>query len=289
MAKSVEFTWNPDDFTALIRSCLVDDGVQLAMQYLPDKNYRILEAGCGIGRVVKYLHDQGYQSVQGIELNEAAVRWVKGKFPELNITTGDLLNMPYESEYFDVLMSFGVVEHFQDGLDAPLKSLLRVLKVGGIAIVTVPSVNTLRKISYAWNRLKERMDPRRNTLIRRAFGKRPISQSPQKRPPDLYRVFPEHGPFFEYRLTRKEFESCCQKAGFKILRSVPISHLDGFYHQFGPRLIRFENWAFTPTRTAKALNAIFKLIPFFHNHMHACVLTKTSYSKPNPIPLRMQP
>lgn len=271
---SIEFSWKPHEFEALVRSCLLDDGVQLSMSYLSDRNMRVLEAGCGLGRVVKYLHDLDYRFVEGIELNQAAVAWVNRHYPELQIIQGDLLRMPYEDGRFDVVLSYGVVEHFREGLDASLRSLWRVLKVGGFAVVTVPSLNMLRRIEIFWNNLRQQVDPRRNEMIRRICKKAPIPSNPEEQGP--YHVYLDGGRFFEYRLRPSEFEQCCRKAGFKILRSIPISHIDGLYHSFGRKLIRFENWTFYPTRTARILNAAFKKIPFFHNHMHACVLVKPS-------------
>ncbi len=270
--KSIEFSWKPHEFDALLRSCLLDDGVQLSMLYLSDRDMRVLEAGCGLGRVVKYLYDLNYHYVEGIELSQAAVDWVNRHYPELQIIQGDLLRMPYEDGRFDVVLSYGVVEHFREGLDAPLRSLWRVLKEGGLAVVTVPSCNTLRRMGIFWRKLCRQVDPRCNAVIRWICKRAPLLPNPEEQGP--YHVYLNGGRFFEYRLRPNEFEQCCRKAGFKILRSVPISHIDGLYHSFGRKLIRFENWTFYLTRTARILNAAFKRIPFFHNHMHACVLVK---------------
>ena len=95
MSKSVEFRWDSKDFNNLLESCIHDDAVKLSLRYLNDKNLKILEAGCGSGRVVKYVYDKGFQNICGIELNKDAVTNINAIFPELNIIQGDLLNMPY--------------------------------------------------------------------------------------------------------------------------------------------------------------------------------------------------
>lgn len=274
MADSVRFSWNPDEFDALVQLCQRDDAVQVTLRHLPRRDCSILEAGCGTGRVVKYLYDLGYHNVQGIELNEDIVRWVDNKYPELGIRAGDILHMPFGPESFDVVLSYGVVEHFPQGLAALLRSLRRVLKTGGIAVVTVPSLNMFRRVPCALDRFLGLVNPKKNALARRLFGKRPLPARKTTECP--YYVHLESGRFFEYRLRPREFESCCRDAGFEILRSVPISHIDGLYHQFGPPLVRFDNWALTVSRAAAVLNTLFKLIPSLHNHMHACILTKKS-------------
>lgn len=83
------------------------------------------------GRVVKYLHDLGYINAHGIELGISAVAHINKRFPELKIIQGDILRMPYPHEEFDLILSFGVVEHFMEGLELPLSRLNEVLKPGG--------------------------------------------------------------------------------------------------------------------------------------------------------------
>lgn len=94
-AQSVEFSWEPAEFDARVRSCRLDDGVPLALSCLPDRNARILEAGCGSGRIVKRLHDLGCWRVEGIERNEAVVCWGNGKLPELRIASEGCHNRMY--------------------------------------------------------------------------------------------------------------------------------------------------------------------------------------------------
>lgn len=43
--KSVIFTWKNEDFEQLLKTCDVDDEVQVTLQYLPSKKAKILEAG----------------------------------------------------------------------------------------------------------------------------------------------------------------------------------------------------------------------------------------------------
>ena len=170
MSGSIKFSWDPKDFDYLVESCRFDDAVKLSLKYLNDKSLKILEAGCGSGRVVNYLYDLGFQNIYGIELNHDAVTHINRIFPELNIIQGDLLYMPYDDK-FDVVLSYGVVEHFPDGLELPLLSIYDILKPGGVAIVTVPSFNTLRKFGDFLGRLLTFTNPKRNNYIRMIFNR----------------------------------------------------------------------------------------------------------------------
>src|SRR5579862_258982 len=79
--KSIVFTWKQEEFDHLLDSCKRDEGVQLTLKHLGDKNQKILEAGCGLGRVVKYLSDLGYKQVHGIEINDDAVKYLNAFYP----------------------------------------------------------------------------------------------------------------------------------------------------------------------------------------------------------------
>jgi len=273
MTEMIEFSWNPQDFQDLLKANEMDDAVQISLKYMRDKSARILEAGAGTGRVVKYFHDLGYSDVHGIEINQTAVEHINRNYPELKIVQGDILKMPYPDAYFDVVVSYGVVEHFPKlGVVPPLRALFRVLRRGGIAVVTVPSFNHLRRIGCCIDRILEFVMPRRNNCLRMLLCKEPLPKRNSKG--FLYHVHPQFGEFFEYRLTPREFVRACRDGGFEVIASYPIAHIDGMYHLFGPSLVKFERWQFYPSLLGSFLNRVFKVVPFLHNHMHLCVLRK---------------
>ena len=271
-SRTIVFEWNPDDFGVLLAACDRDDGVQLSLQHLPKKG-KILEAGSGTGRVVRYFHDKGYD-IEGVELNEQIVAQIKVTQPDLRIFVGDVAKLPCPDGYYAGLVSYGTIEHFIAGVEAPLNEHYRVLAPGGMAIITVPSYNGLRRLKYFCDVCFRPLDPRQNNLLRRLTGRSPIRRNVQGHDGFRFHVYPQFGAFFEYRLRPREFEAAVRVAGFKILHSIPITHLDGLYHDIGPPLIAFRDWKFYPTRLATWLDRLFRSISFFHNHMHAIVATK---------------
>ncbi len=276
----VIFTWKKEDFGYLLKSCDKDEATPYILRHLP-KSGKIVDAGCGLGRFVKYLSDKGYD-IEGIEYSEETVRNIKGIAPELNIIQGDVLDMPYRTESIDGIVSLGVIEHFISGCDEPLKEMYRVLKYGGIAIITVPSFNLVRKIKkYLY--ITEighfthpiRMAKQSNTL-RRILGRNTPAKklSYNRNQLDLYNIWPTFGDFFEYRPTKNEFEDVLLRAGFIIVESVPIAHMDGIYHEFGRLFVSFKNCEFYPSIVGAGLNKLLAKVPFCHNHMNLCVVRK---------------
>ncbi|MEM1995639.1 MAG: class I SAM-dependent methyltransferase [Thermoplasmatales archaeon] len=268
---SVVFEWKEEDFDALLESCTRAPELPYIIKYMP-KDGKIIEAGCGLGRFVIYLSERGF-NIEGIEINPVTVSIVRKKRPDVKILQGDIAHLPYPDNSISGIISLGVIEHFIEGPDLPLKEMWRVLKSGHYAIISVPSLNYLRQLKhkFGYYALKERI--KRVAFIRRIFGKKPLKTKFIRR---LYKFTPYFlsGEFFEYRFTRKEFEQELVRAGFEIIESVPIAQMDGLYHEFGRIFVSFQNWEFHPNFLGKFLNNLLSQIPFFHNHMHLCVVKK---------------
>lgn len=269
---STIFSWRPEEFDYLLKSCDQDPLTEYIVAHT-SKNGRILEAGCGSGRYVKYLHDKGYK-ITGIEYNQETVANVNKLWPELSVHQGDVLSLDYPDNYFSCIISIGVVEHFLDGPDEPLRAMYRVLAPGGKAFITVPCFNYLRKLKVPLRWVTSNL--RRNTYMRKLCGKKQLTDNAwHKRGIKFkYRTYPEYGEFYEYRMTPEEFRNALVRCGFTIREDVPLYQTDGLYHEFGRLFARHRQWEFKVYMHGKILNWALSRIPFFHNHMHLCVVSK---------------
>jgi len=111
------------------------------------RDHKILECGCGLGRVLKHYYYQGY-NIEGIELNSNAVKMLLNEDPMIPVKMGNVLSIPYADGEFDVVMAFGVVsclEQIQDR-DRALNELRRVTKKGGLLCCSVNCDNVARSI-----------------------------------------------------------------------------------------------------------------------------------------------
>jgi len=159
-------------------------------RYLP-KEGRILDAGCGLGRYVKALRVRGYD-VEGIEQGTETVKTVRSLYSDLPIRVGDVSHLDVPDNYYSGYISLGVVEHCQEGPEAFLQESYRVLKPGGVALISVPYFHPLRQ-------LKARLG--------------------------FYRDTPDNLEFHQYAFTTKEFNTILQKTGFTIIDKMVY---DGF-------------------------------------------------------------
>ena len=162
------------------------------------KDTKILEAGCGMGQWVIYLSDCGFD-ITGLDFSEPVIEKLKFLYPEKKFLVGDITNFEFTDKCFDVILSWGVVEHFIDGPLVPLKEANRILKEDGILFITVPCNNILQSL------LKLRVGI---VKVARKFSGKATKTT----------------PFYQYTFRETEFLNYLKNAGFVILKVIPISH-----------------------------------------------------------------
>lgn len=121
-------------------------------------NHRVLDVGCGIGRIAGpltgYLNEQG--SYDGFDIVETGIQWCKkniqSRFPNFKFIytplKNDLYNLdattqaasfrfPYENEQFDLVVLTSVFTHMMpEDMEHYLAEISRVLKPGGKCLAT---------------------------------------------------------------------------------------------------------------------------------------------------------
>ena len=116
---------------------------RVLLRWLP-KDGIILDAGCGMGRMVRRLQLHGLNCI-GLDYAVPSLIHSNAVCPALPFVGGDLLQLPFADECFTGIFSIGVFEHFEDGPNAALQEMNRVLKPGGVLCLTVPYENQLRR------------------------------------------------------------------------------------------------------------------------------------------------
>ena len=104
-----------------------------------DKNYRILNIGAGTGYTSEILSKYG--EVKSIEFNEKCREIVMEK-TNLSIEYGDIRELNFDTESFDIVTAFDVIEHIDDDRKA-FEEVFRVTKKNGLIITSVPAFNFL--------------------------------------------------------------------------------------------------------------------------------------------------
>lgn len=97
----------------------------------------ILDLGCGTGLNVELLTNQGYRTV-GIEFNSEGLKAISRSLPGTGLVQANATRLPLRSNVFDVAMLLDILEHVDD--KSTVRELQRVLRPGGIAVITVPAI-----------------------------------------------------------------------------------------------------------------------------------------------------
>jgi SAM-dependent methyltransferase len=152
----------------------------------------ILDAGCGFGEWVSFLTERGYRA-EGLDYSETLVSRLRQTYTALRWEVGDIRRMPYPGDSFDAVISWGVIEHDEAGPGAALSEFYRIVKPGGVIIVTVP-----------------------------------VDSEPQRRAADY--LFHRNGDaqvFFQYFMTEAELAAHVTGAGFEVVEQaiLPQAHL----------------------------------------------------------------
>lgn len=98
---------------------------------------RILDYGCGYGRVAAMLQEQGYEVV-GVDAAAAMIEKARGLFPELSFRQIAPPGVPFDDGSFDAALLFAVLTCIpaDDDQRAVVDELRRVVRPGGLLYVS---------------------------------------------------------------------------------------------------------------------------------------------------------
>jgi len=195
--------WSNDTAREHVALCEYETTLQVFLDSLP-RDEPILDAGCGLARWVIYLRQRGFD-VLGVDYAHGALKQARTEYGDLPLFTADTTRLPVRDGALGGIISLGVVEHTESGPVPALRELCRVLRAGGVALVSVPYDNPWRRLLI--NHLRRFRDW-------------------QKRRAGL------NLEFAEYRFNAGELRGFLEQAGFEVL-SI---HADDFRAPLGKGL-----------------------------------------------------
>ena len=118
---------------------------------LPGNRY--LEIGCAPGKLLAWVRSELHATVAGLDYSEAGIAQCRTLFTALQLEAelycADLFNHEIPAESFDIVASFGVVEHFNDPRPAVRKHI-ELVRPGGVALIAIPNYGGLYGILQKW-------------------------------------------------------------------------------------------------------------------------------------------
>lgn len=183
--------------------------LKYAQMTVKDKAARILEAGCGAGRILRYYHDHGHD-ILGFDFIDVAISKLKEIDPTLQAEVGDITNLRFEDQSFKHVLAFGLYHNLEHGLDKAIQETHRVLEQDGSVCASFRADNIQTKLTD-WLTARK---------AKRATGEANIRA------------------FHKMNLTRSEYEDLFTRAGFSIdfvgpVENMPILYKFSFFRSSG--------------------------------------------------------
>ncbi len=197
---------------------------------------KCLDVGCGEGALLDML---GFSGV-GVDLNPARLALAKEK--KLQVMLGDGTALPFEDELFATAISMEVLEHVPE-MQMMMQDVHRVLKKGGVWIISVPSV-TLRSKYEMWRE------------------KKAYYCDPDEHFREFSPVLPQG---FEHRfMLTSDFKDMFVEAGFKVLHQDGVRYV---FPQWFTRLPGLQSFLESP-----CADRFWSKLPWFSSYPYWTIL-----------------
>ena len=99
---------------------------------------RILDYGCGYGRVAAMLHDEGYREVVGVDAASGMIERARRLHPQLSFRRITPPNVFFPDEFFDAVLLFAVLTCIpaDDDQKAVIDEAFRLTRPGGFLYIS---------------------------------------------------------------------------------------------------------------------------------------------------------
>lgn len=113
---------------------------------------RVLDAGCGTGRMSRYVADRGCR-VEGVDLSSNMVAMARRDHGDLVFTVGSLTDLPYPDDQFaGVMLWYSIIHTPPSGQQQIFDEISRVLRPGGHVLVGFQAGEGTRDVAQAYRR-----------------------------------------------------------------------------------------------------------------------------------------
>jgi len=130
--------------------------IDKVLSLTPNKNLKILDAGCGMGRTLKYLLDKKFpkENIVGVDISDEMLNIAKKNVPQLKTIKADLTKLKMKDK-FDLIICTHVLHYLGEAdFRKTLNNFYSLLKKGGILffVITHPVRTTRHNLADYFKR-----------------------------------------------------------------------------------------------------------------------------------------
>lgn len=125
----------PQHFSQALLSFLKELGVR-----------KVLDVGCGTGRLVKFLNENGFEAI-GCDLAEEALKIARERNKNSCLVKASAINLLFKNQSFDLVTAIALIEHLtqKEGRQF-IQETHRVLKKDGYFFLVTPNLLSPRRL-----------------------------------------------------------------------------------------------------------------------------------------------
>ena len=124
----------------------------------PDGPGRVLDAGCGTGRMSRYLTRRGC-AVEGVDLSPRMVEVARRLHPDLPFSVAPLTDLPAADGQLDgVLLWYATIHTPPASQGRVLAEVARALRPGGHVLLALQAGRGVRDVAPAWRHLGHQVE-----------------------------------------------------------------------------------------------------------------------------------
>lgn len=123
--------------------------IEWTKPYLPSPGLRILDWGCGVGRIIRHLPVLSPDAaLYGCDINEKMIEWDKANHPSIAFTAiNNFTPTPYAPSFFDLVIGLSIFTHISAEQQADwISELSRILHTGGVLLITTQGTHYESKL-----------------------------------------------------------------------------------------------------------------------------------------------
>jgi SAM-dependent methyltransferase len=100
-----------------------------------ERGQRVLDIGCGVGAFLRLVAGRGARPY-GLDASDALAELARTRVPDADVRVGEMENLPYEDDTFDLVTGFNSF-FFANDIVAALREAGRVAKPGAAVVIQV--------------------------------------------------------------------------------------------------------------------------------------------------------
>jgi len=91
---------------------------------------KLVDVGCGVGHYLRSLKERLDQDIDyiGVDATENFIKLAKKAFPQIDFKIGDIFDLPFEDNSFDIVMNNNVIVHLPPPPKKAIEELMRISK-----------------------------------------------------------------------------------------------------------------------------------------------------------------